>query len=144
MINYLFPMTNLFICKKRYGSQDRRGSLKNRVSIDEGPSIVDSRSRIGDWKTDTVAGTQTGPRLVTINERKTRYTLAALAYDKSANAVKSSMLELLKPHRSKVKTISYDNGKAFAHHEDIASATQSKAYFCSSLPFMGKRIERTY
>jgi IS30 family transposase len=42
--------------RKRYGSNDRRGQLKNRVSIDERPSIVDLKTRVGDWEADTVAG----------------------------------------------------------------------------------------
>ena len=36
--------------KKRYGSYDKRGQLVNRISIDERPDIVDSKSRIGDWE----------------------------------------------------------------------------------------------
>ncbi|CAK8716019.1 MAG: Helix-turn-helix domain-containing protein [Candidatus Electronema aureum] len=39
--------------RKRYGSTDRRGTIKNRVSIDHRPSIVEERSRIGDWEVDT-------------------------------------------------------------------------------------------
>ncbi|MAC46274.1 MAG: hypothetical protein CMI12_05385 [Oceanospirillum sp.] len=37
--------------RKRYGSYDRRGKIKNRVCIGERPLIVDERSRIGDWGT---------------------------------------------------------------------------------------------
>ena len=46
--------------RKRYGSTDRRGTIKNRVSIDHRPSIVEERSRIGDWEVDTVIGRQGG------------------------------------------------------------------------------------
>jgi len=42
--------------RKRYGSNDRRGQIRNRVSIDERPEIVDKRSRIGDFEIDTVIG----------------------------------------------------------------------------------------
>ena len=41
---------------KRYGSNDRRGNLKNRVSIDERPDVVEERNRIGDWEADTIIG----------------------------------------------------------------------------------------
>ena len=41
--------------RKRYGrGQERRGTLKDRVSIELRPAIVDERSRIGDWEGDTV------------------------------------------------------------------------------------------
>ena len=35
--------------RKRYGKQDRRGRIVNRISIEERPAIVSSKSRIGDW-----------------------------------------------------------------------------------------------
>ena len=34
--------------RKRYGSYSRRGQLIDRISIDERPTVVDLRSRIGD------------------------------------------------------------------------------------------------
>ena len=33
--------------RKRYGKQDRRGRIPNRISIDERPAIVANKSRIG-------------------------------------------------------------------------------------------------
>ena len=42
--------------RKRYGKQDRRGRIPNRISIDERPAIVDNKSRIGDWEGDTIIG----------------------------------------------------------------------------------------
>lgn len=43
--------------RKRYASgQERRGTIKNRVSIDERPEVVGQRIRIGDWEGDTVIG----------------------------------------------------------------------------------------
>lgn len=115
--------------RKRYGSNDRRGQLKNRVSIDERPSIVDLKTRVGDWEADTVAGRQTGPRLVTLVERKKRFTLIGLAKNKSSEAVTDTILEMLVGYHRQVKTITYDNGKEFAGHVDIAKASHSKAYF---------------
>jgi len=45
--------------RKRYGSIERRGQIKNRISIGKRPAIVDLRSRIGDWEADTVIATGT-------------------------------------------------------------------------------------
>ena len=42
--------------KKRYGKADGRGQIKDRVSIDQRPAIVDEKSRIGDWEIDLVMG----------------------------------------------------------------------------------------
>lgn len=41
--------------RKRYGSYDRRGQLPARTSIDERPSIVDLKTRLGDWEADTIS-----------------------------------------------------------------------------------------
>lgn len=115
--------------KKRYGSPNSRGQLKNRVSIDERPSIVDERKRVGDWELDTVIGRLGGSVLVTAVERKTRFSVIALAPNKTAEAVKNTLLEALTPLAAWVKTLTYDNGKEFALHEGIAKALNAKGYF---------------
>jgi len=70
--------------KKRYGAPDRRGQLKGRVSIDERPEVVNERSRIGDWEADTVIGKQGSAVLVTLVERKTRWSMIGKAPDRTA------------------------------------------------------------
>lgn len=42
--------------KKTYGSKDKRGQIRNRISIEERPDIVETKTRIGDWEIDTVIG----------------------------------------------------------------------------------------
>jgi len=75
-------------CRKRYGSgQERRGMLKNRISIDERPDIVENKERIGDWEGDTVIGKGHKGALVTLTERASRYTLASMLPSKHAEGV---------------------------------------------------------
>lgn len=105
--------------RKRYGEYSRRGQLKDRVSIDDGLICVDLKTRKGDWEADTVAGRQTGPRLVTLVERKTRFTLIGLASNKSAESVTKTIKEMLVGFEKFVHTITYDNGKEFAGHKEI-------------------------
>jgi len=115
--------------RKRYGRYDRRGQIKDRVCIDERPAVVERRSRIGDWEADTVIGQPGGAVLVTLAERKTRQSILALSPDKSAKAVKKAIIGALQPHAAHVHTITYDNGKEFAHHTEIADALDAKGYF---------------
>ena len=61
--------------KKRYGKADARGQIKGRVSIDQNPPIVEEKSRIGDWEIDLVMGTKGQSALVSLVERRSRYTL---------------------------------------------------------------------
>jgi IS30 family transposase len=61
--------------KKRYGSREKRGQIPNRVSIDKRPKIVDAKERIGDWEADTIIGRNHKGAMVTLVERKSKFTL---------------------------------------------------------------------
>ncbi len=115
--------------KKRYGKAERRGTIPNRLSIDDRPAVVETRSRIGDWEADTVIGKNHRQAIVSIVERKTGFTLIRKVERKTAQAVSQAMIELLKPHRKKVHTITSDNGKEFAGHEEIADKLKADFYF---------------
>ena len=115
--------------KKRYGAPDRRGQLKGRVSIDERPEVVNERTRIGDWEADTVIGKQGSAVLVTLVERKTRWSMIGKAPDRTAQKVRAVIVKRLLPFASHVKTLTYDNGKEFALHQEIDKELQSNGYF---------------
>lgn len=63
--------------KKRTGKSESRGQIIGRISIDERPSIVDEKIRIGDWEADTVIGKGHQGVLVTLAERYSKRTLIA-------------------------------------------------------------------
>jgi len=115
--------------RKRYGSIERRGQIKNRISIEKRPAIVDLRSRIGDWEADTVIGKQGHSVLVTLVERKTRFTVAIKAVNKTARAVTDAICDYLKPYQERVLTLTYDNGREFAYHEEIARELAAEGFF---------------
>lgn len=115
--------------KKRYGSYDRRGQIVGRVSIDERPSIVDTKKRIGDWEIDTVIGKNHKGALVTIVERNSKFTLIKKLDRKKADRVAKATVDLLSPFRKRVLTITADNGKEFAQHEFIAKELKSQFFF---------------
>lgn len=116
--------------RKRYASgQERRGTLKNRVSIEQRPAIVDQRSRIGDWEGDTVVGKGHQGVLVTLVERKSRYTLAQQLDSRHSAGVTEAVIALLRPHKDLCETITFDNGKEFAQHEFIADSLGAHVYF---------------
>jgi len=116
--------------RKRYaGGQERRGVLKNRISIDERPEIVDQKTRIGDWEGDTVIGKNHKGGLVTLAERKSRYLLAGHIRSKHAEGVTAVTKQLLMPFKDICHTITFDNGKEFAGHESIAEELGASVYF---------------
>lgn len=118
---------------KRYRSRgnkkDVRGKIKNATSIDQRPKIVEEKSRIGDWEIDTVIGKNHKQALVTIVDRKTKLTLIKKVPDKTEKSVTAATIELLKPYKEYVLTITADNGKEFAGHEKVAKALNCEYYF---------------
>jgi transposase, IS30 family len=115
--------------RKRGLGRERRGRIKNQVMIDERPAIVEERSRIGDWEVDTIIGRPGGKVLVTMVERKSRYTLIGLSANKEAHEVTLKLLQALAGQRKKVETMTFDNGKEFAMHQFLADVLDAKAYF---------------
>ena len=115
--------------RKRYGSTNYRGRIPDRISIDQRPAVVDTRSRVGDWELDTIIGKGHKQAIVSLTERKSRLTLIAKVKRKSAELVSQSVQRLLEPIAAKVFTLTSDNGKEFARHQEISTALQADFYF---------------
>ncbi len=115
--------------RKRYGSYDRRGKMPNRVSIEERPAIVEGRTRIGDWEVDTIIGKRHRQAIVTLTERKSRFSLLAKVEQRTADQVGDAVIDLLQPVADRLHTLTADNGKEFADHERIAYALNADFFF---------------
>src|SRR5471032_551031 len=72
---------------KRKGKNSGRGLIPNRVDIDQRPSIVAAKSRIGDWEADTIIGAHHRGAVMSHVERKSKYTKLAKLPDKTADSV---------------------------------------------------------
>jgi len=115
--------------KKRYGSYDRRGTLKNRVSIDERPDMVEERNRIGDWEADTIIGKAHKQAIVSLTERKSGLALIYKVDQRTKGNTEGAVRRLLRSISDQVHTITSDNGKEFARHEQIAKRLKCDFYF---------------
>jgi len=117
--------------KKRYGSaRSARGTIPNRIDIDKRPAIVESRKRIGDWEGDTIIGSHTkGAVIVSMVERKSRFTVLAKAKNKTTTAVINSINHRMLPIAELVHTITLDNGKEFSLHETLTNVLDADVYF---------------
>ncbi|MFD1218502.1 IS30 family transposase, partial [Microbulbifer celer] len=115
--------------RKRYGSYDRRGKIKNRVSIEERPVVVDQMSRIGDWEGDTVIGKGRSGALLTMVERKTLFTVIVRLTGKRADLLADAAVAHMAHLKDKIKTITFDNGLEFSGHEVIARGLGADIYF---------------
>lgn len=115
--------------RKRYGTYDRRGKLPNCRSIEERPACANTRKRIGDWEVDTLIGKQQKHAMLTLTERKSRFTMIGKVPRRTAQAVRQQVCNLLLPVKDKVHTLTSDHGKEFADHELIAETLHLKFYF---------------
>ncbi len=113
--------------KPRRDQPDRRGQIRNRIGIEHRPKVVETRERIGDIEADLVAGSRGTGYLVTLVDRKTRFTWIGFTRGKFADEVTAEILRLLADEI--VETITFDNGKEFAGHEQIAAALNCSCYF---------------
>jgi len=117
--------------KRRSSHGDLRGHIRNRVGIEHRPDIVNSKTRLGDWEADTVIGKGHKGVLVTLTERRSRLTLIASTKSKKAELVCSAIIKMLKPYGHDLQTITFDNGKEFAHHERISEQLGVSSYFAN-------------
>ncbi len=115
--------------RKRYGSKERRGRMKGRVSIDLRPAIVDAKSRIGDWEIDTITGKSSKGYMITVVERKSKLTLIKRVPDKQSDEMAKAIIKLLRPHKDSVLTITADNGREFSRHQKISKSLKANVYF---------------
>lgn len=115
--------------RKRYGAKSVRGLLVDRQSIEDRPALVECRSRIGDWEVDTIIGKGHQQAIVSLTERKARLALLAKVEQKTADQVTRAIVRLLEPHTNKVHTLTSDNGKEFAKHQEIAEILSAAFYF---------------
>ena len=115
--------------RKRRNSRDMRGTIKNRVGIQERPKIVERKIRIGDWEGDTIVGKNHQGALVTLVERKSKLTLIGKVDRYTAEVVEKTIISLMELLPRRNYTLTVDNGKEFASHESVAETLQIKVYF---------------
>jgi IS30 family transposase len=91
---------------------------------------VEQRTRIGDIEVDLMMGSNHKSALLVMTDRATLVTMIEKLESKNADEINSKMLKRLTRFNSSwIKTITYDNGKEFAKHYEIAAIVNAKTYF---------------
>ena len=106
-----------------------KGVIPNRTDIEQRPAIVENKGRFGDWEGDTVIGAEHKGVLVTLVERKSKYTAVKKTADKTAAAVQAALIELQESTPLPFHTITLDNGREFSTHEQVTQQTGVAIYF---------------
>jgi hypothetical protein len=116
---------------KRAGKNAGRGMIPNRIDISERPAIAVRKTRLEDWEGDTVVSAGRKGGLLTLVERKTKLTKIAKLPRATARATQKAAVRRLKPIADLVHTITFDNGKEFATHQDITHALKATIFFAT-------------
>ena len=106
-----------------------RGRIPDRRGIELRPPEVELRITIGHWEGDLVVGVNASGYLVTLVERVTRFALVGWSQTKGAEAVTAEIIRLLADHGIVCTGITFDNGKEFARHKEIAAALGVDVFF---------------
>jgi len=121
--------------KARRGRRRRNGqrepSIPNRVPIHQRPTKAHLRSEFGHWEGDLMHFRRQRDILLTLQERRSRLTLARRLLSKdaglTADAIAAELGGLAPQAR---RTITHDNGGEFARHETVTDQIGLRAYFC--------------
>jgi len=117
--------------KRRCPRQEGRGRgiIPGRRGIETRPPEVEQRITVGHWEGDLVVGANATGYLVTLVERVTRFTLVGWSRTKEADEVAAEVIRLLGMINVACTGITFDNGKEFARHAEIASALKADVFF---------------
>ncbi|MGW5707445.1 IS30 family transposase [Amycolatopsis japonica] len=108
------------------------GGIKDMVNISERPAEAADRAVPGHWEGDLILGKDNKSAIGTLVERTTRFVmLLHLPHSRDAATVATAMTEIIHTLPPLlVKSLTWDQGKEMAHHQQITLATGMDIYFC--------------
>ncbi|MEK7602548.1 MAG: IS30 family transposase [Patescibacteria group bacterium] len=102
----------------------------NGPSIEERPRIVDERTRVGDWESDTIESRDHKPGLNTLVERKTGLVFITKLKDKSGAATRAAIEKRLTLLPKEVRlTLTMDNGPENRDWQPVEATTGVRCFF---------------
>jgi IS30 family transposase len=109
---------------------DRRGQIKDIVSIRQRPAGVEDRAVPGHWEGDLLSG-PSNSYIATLVERHTRYVMLAKVAGKDTQTVVSALIKQAKKLPTELyKSLTWDRGKELTDHRRFTLATNIDVYFC--------------
>lgn len=118
--------------RRRYGTkirENRREEAKKK-RIETRPTVIEKRSRSGDFEGDTIVGAEKTIHIITHVDRRSGKLFADKADSASAAEVRRITTRRFKKiAKKKLHTITYDNGVQFAEHETLERDLGISVYF---------------
>lgn len=132
---YLYPCLRKAHKKRRrkFGRRKQNIAIRERVSIDLRPEIINQRQRLGDWETDTMSFRKQKSSLSVQHERKGLLLRLHKVKDKSAEETESAISDSVESLPAEAwKSLTWDNGKEGACHARIRDGYDIDTYFCDT------------
>jgi transposase, IS30 family len=118
---------------RRVRGAQRRGRLTAMRMIDQRPLEVENRLQAGHWEGDLIMGPANKSAIGTLVERTTRFLIllhmpeGVPTASTVRHAVSTAFADLPDGLR---RTLTWDQGKELAHHQQITSLTGAEVFFC--------------
>ncbi len=126
------PSTHFRRKGKRYAKQKKSYTRYFDSSIHDREEIVDHRERLGDYEGDTVYGSVGKGYLITCVDRASRFTVAAIAKDKTVQSTNEAFIAAFQKTSVRPITLTLDNGTEFLGFKDLELALGTKVYFADA------------
>jgi transposase, IS30 family len=120
---------------RRVQGLERRGRLANMTMIADRPVEVGDRVQVGHWEGDCIIGVGNRSAIGTLVERTTRFVILVHlptgrpAAENTRDGI-ADALGALAPHLR--RTLTWDQGKEMALHQQITANTGTRVYLCDA------------
>jgi IS30 family transposase len=122
----------LLSCLRRSGCRRRRAapSGERPRSIVNRPEVVNQRQRLGDWEGDLIVGRQHRGALVSLVERVSGLVLLVKVPNRKSLTINRAIASALEGFPPELRrSITFDNGREFAAHEQLTRWLGLEIYF---------------
>ena len=121
--------------RRRVQGLERRGRLTAMTMIADRPAEVTDRVQVGHWEGDCIMGAGNRSAIGTLVERATRFLILVHVPTSrpTAEAMRDGVAEALgarAPHLR--RTLTWDQGKELALHQQITARTGTRVFFCDA------------
>ena len=115
--------------RKGYRVPDRRGRMSGKRPLSERPQPANDRSEAGHIEGDTVMGKDGRHCLLTLVDRKTRWTRIIKLPARQVTEVNKALVREVRAGRLKMKSLTLDNGTEFHGFKELEQKLGIKVYF---------------
>ena len=108
----------------------RRGQIREAVSISDRPAEAEDRAIPGHWEGDLISGARNS-HIATLVERRSRYLMLVRVPGKDTASVVSCLTaQAQRLPDGLMKSLTWDRGTELAEHKRFTVATDIQVYFC--------------